>query len=205
MNDQVLTLADVAVSLGGRPVLRNIDVTVAQGEVVALLGANGSGKSTLVRAAVGLRPVRTGSVHLFGTPLSSYDAWQRVGYVPQRASATTGVPATVWEVVASGRLSRRRLLLPLGRADRAAVSAAVDAVGLGDRASQPVATLSGGQQQRVLMARALAGEPDLCWLSSRTRASTSTASTGSPTRSPSGPPPGRRCWWCCTSWARSHR
>ena len=156
MNDQVLALADVAVSLGGRPVLRDIDLTVTQGEVVALLGPNGSGKSTLVRTAVGLHPMRTGSVQLFGTPLPSYDAWQRVGYVPQRSSAATGVPATVWEVVASGRLSRRRLLLPLARADRAAIGAAIDAVGLGDRTGQPVSTLSGGQQQRVLMARALA-------------------------------------------------
>ena len=164
MNDRVLALADVAVSLGGRPVLRDIDLTVTQGEVVALLGANGSGKSTLVRTAVGLHPMRTGSVQLFGTPLPSYDAWQRVGYVPQRSSAATGVPATVWEVVASGRLSRRRLLLPLARTDRAAISAAIDAVGLGERTGQPVSTLSGGQQQRVLMARALAGEPDLMLL-----------------------------------------
>ncbi len=164
MNDQVLALADVAVSLGGRPVLRDIDLTVTQGEVVALLGANGSGKSTLVRTAVGLHPMRTGSVRLFGTPLPSYDAWQRVGYVPQRSSAATGVPATVWEVVASGRLSRRRLLLPLARADRAAIGAAIDAVGLGERTGQPVSTLSGGQQQRVLMGRALAGEPDLMLL-----------------------------------------
>ncbi len=161
---EVLSLSGVAVSLGGRPVLRDIALTVGQGEVVALLGANGSGKSTLVRSAVGLHPLSQGSVRLFGTPLPSYDAWQRVGYVPQRSSAATGVPATVWEVVVSGRLSRRRLLLPLSRADRAAVSAAIDAVGLGARAKQPVSTLSGGQQQRVLMARALAGEPDLMLL-----------------------------------------
>jgi zinc transport system ATP-binding protein len=162
--NEVLALTDVAVALGGRPVLRDLDLTVRQGEVVALLGANGSGKSTLVRTAVGLHAVQRGSVRLYGTPLSSYDAWQRLGYVPQRASATTGVPATVWEVVASGRLSRRRRLLPLGRADRRAVASAIDTVGLGDRTGHPVSTLSGGQQQRVLMARALAGEPELMLL-----------------------------------------
>ena len=164
MTTPVLALHDVAVSLGGRPVLRDIDVAVAPGEVVALLGANGSGKSTLVRTAVGLHPLTSGSVSLFGTPLASYDAWHRVGYVPQRASATTGVPATVAEVVTSGRLSRRRLLLPLSRADRSAVAAAIEAVGLTDRAGQSVSTLSGGQQQRVLMARALASEPELMLL-----------------------------------------
>ena len=64
-------------------------------------------------------------------------------------------------MVAAGRLSRRRPFLPLGRADRAAVHAAIDAVGLTDKAHDGVATLSGGQQQRALIARALAGEPDL--------------------------------------------
>ena len=61
MNDQVLTLADVAVSLGGRPVLRHIELSVTQGEVVALLGANGSGKSTLVRTMLGLVPTCRGA------------------------------------------------------------------------------------------------------------------------------------------------
>ena len=160
----VLELSRAAVSLGGRPILRDIDVTIDQGEVVALLGANGSGKSTLVRAAVGLHPLRQGEVRLFGTPLASYDGWRRIGYVPQRASTATGVPATVWEVVASGRLSRRRLLLPLSHRDRDAVRAAIEAVGLSERSRHPVSTLSGGQQQRVLMARALAGEPELMFL-----------------------------------------
>lgn len=157
----VLTVSDAAVELGGRPVLRGIDLAVAPGEVVALLGANGSGKSTLVRSVLGLTPLARGSVHLFGTPLPRFRAWQRIGFVPQRATAASGVPATVREVVAAGRLSRRRPLVPLRRADRAAIAEALDAVGLTDRTRDSVATLSGGQQQRVLIARALAGEPDL--------------------------------------------
>ncbi|MCW2757626.1 MAG: znuC [Nocardioidaceae bacterium] len=156
-----LELSDVGVSFGGRPVLRGVDLGLRQGEVVALLGPNGSGKSTLVRAAVGLNPLATGDVRLFGTPLSSFTAWPRLGYVPQRATAATGVPASVGEVVASGRLSRRRLFLPLSRTDKDAVATALETVGLADRATHLVSTLSGGQQQRVLTARALAGEPDL--------------------------------------------
>ena len=152
---------DGTVVLGGRPVLRGVDLTVTSGEVVAVLGANGSGKSTLVRAVLGLVPLRRGSVELFGTPLSAFRDWKRVGYVPQRVTATAGVPASVWEVVAAGRIAHRRAWQPLRRSDRRVIRESLDAVGLSDRSRDGVATLSGGQHQRVLIARALAGEPDL--------------------------------------------
>ena len=157
----VVEVRDGGVLLGGRPVLRGIDLTVTAGEVVAVLGANGSGKSTLVRSILGLEPLRRGSVALFGTPLGHFHDWRRVGFVPQRTSATAGVPASVREVVTAGRLAHRRLLQPLRRTDRQAVADAIEAVGLADRADDGVSTLSGGQQQRVLVARALAGGPDL--------------------------------------------
>jgi zinc transport system ATP-binding protein len=157
----VLEIRDGTVVLGGRPVVRGVDLTVDQGEVVTLLGANGSGKSTLVRALLGLVPTSRGEVRVFDVPLHLFRAWRRIGFVPQRAAATSGVPATVREVVTAGRLARRRPFWPLSRTDRDAVHAAVAAVGLADRAGDSVSTLSGGQQQRVLIARALAGEPDL--------------------------------------------
>jgi zinc transport system ATP-binding protein len=153
-----------AVSIGGRPVLRRLDLRVEQGEFVALMGANGSGKSTLVRALTGLRPLAAGTLELFGTPLERFSDWQRVGFVPQRTGATSGVPASVREVVAAGRLTRRRLLRPLSRADRAAIDDALEVVGLTDRAQDSCSSLSGGQQQRALIARALAGQPELFFL-----------------------------------------
>jgi zinc transport system ATP-binding protein len=157
---EVLTVRRAVVAYDERPVLRGIDLTVHSGEVVAILGANGSGKSTLVKAALGLVPLTAGSVALFGTPLRKFRTWSRLGYVPQRLGAGGGVPATVGEVVASGRLARRGWR-PSSKADRAAVHAAIAAVGLTDRAKHPVGTLSGGQQQRTLIARALAGQPEL--------------------------------------------
>jgi zinc transport system ATP-binding protein len=144
--------------------LRGIDLTVAQGEFVAIMGANGSGKSTLVRALTGLASLTAGSIRLFGAPLDAFHSWQRVGFVPQRAGAAGGVPASVHEVVAAGRLTRRPLFRRLGAADRRAIDEALDVVGLAGRARDGVSTLSGGQQQRVLIARALAGEPDLLFL-----------------------------------------
>jgi zinc transport system ATP-binding protein len=159
-----IELTDGAVAISGRPILRGIDLRVEAGEFVALLGANGSGKSTLVRALTGLRPLAHGRLLLFGTDAERFHDWQRIGYVPQRAGATSGVPASVWEVVASGRLTRRRLLRRLSRADRVAIDDALEVVGLGDRRRDGVAQLSGGQQQRALIARALAGEPELIFL-----------------------------------------
>jgi len=103
----VIEIDDLAVSLGGRPVLRGIDASVSTGEVVAVLGPNGSGRSTLVRAAIGLVPATRGSVALFGTPVDELREWSRVGYVPQRATAASGVPATVREVVEVWRKARR--------------------------------------------------------------------------------------------------
>jgi zinc transport system ATP-binding protein len=157
----VVELADAVVGYDDRPVLRGVSVTVRPGTVVAVLGANGSGKSTLIRAVVGLLPLRGGALRLFGTPASRFHGRDRIGYVPQRVGAGSGVPATVTEVVSSGRLAGRGVARPPRGSDRAAVRRALAAVGLTDRARHPVATLSGGQQQRVLIARALAGEPDL--------------------------------------------
>lgn len=157
----MVTVRGAVVGYAERPVLRGVSMTVGLGEVVAVLGANGSGKSTLIRACLGLVPLRGGAVELFGTPVRRFRQWWRIGYVPQRLGASGGVPATVAEVVAAGRLTRRGVLRPPGAADRAAVAEAIRKVGLADRAGDPVAALSGGQQQRTLIARALAGEPEL--------------------------------------------
>lgn len=159
-SEPVIALRNIHASLGARPVLRGMELTVGHGEVVALLGANGSGKSTTVRAAIGQVPVTSGELELFGKPLARFRQWRRLGYVPQRSTAASGVPATVREVVSAGRLSRTGLR-PLGRADRKAVDAALRLVGMDGRARDSVNALSGGQHQRILIARALAGEPDL--------------------------------------------
>ncbi|MFC5632507.1 metal ABC transporter ATP-binding protein [Streptomyces bullii] len=160
MTEPVISLRGVRAELGSRPVLRGIDLTVRRGEVVALLGANGSGKSTAVRGIIGQVPVNDGEIELFGTPRRRFRDWWRVGYVPQRTTAAGGVPATVSEVVSSGRLSRTRFGV-LRKADREAVRRSLELVGMADRAKDSVDALSGGQHQRVLIARALAPEPEL--------------------------------------------
>ena len=160
MTAPVIDLRGGAVAYDGRTAVSGVDLVVEAGEVLAVLGANGSGKSTLVRALLGLNPLSAGELALFGTPIARFREWTRIGYVPQRGGASTGVPATVREVVATGRLARTGLRRPR-QADRDAVTAALETVGLASRARDSVGTLSGGQQQRVLIARALTCDPEL--------------------------------------------
>ena len=148
------------VSLGGLPILRDVGLHVHAGEAVAILGGNGSGKSTTLRAVLGLVPFQKGSVQLFGTELTSFHQWDRVGYVPQHSTLNVS-NATVREIVSSGRLSHHRIFQFLNREDRDHVDHALELVELADRAKWPFTNLSGGQKQRALIARALASDPDL--------------------------------------------
>ena len=157
----LIELRSAGFGYGDRTVVAGVDLVVRPGEVVALLGPNGSGKSTLVRGLLGLTDQHGGQVLLLGTPREQLTEHTRVGYVPQRHSLSASVRATVAEIVAVGRLPHRPWWRPASRTDRRLVRDAVAAVGLADRAQEEVASLSGGQQRRVLIARALAGQPDL--------------------------------------------
>jgi len=157
----VVMMRGGAVGYGDRPAIRDVDFDLHAGEVVAVLGPNGSGKSTLVRGILGLARVLDGSLELFGTAAAQFHERYRFGYVPQRHTITGTIPSTVHEVVASGRLARRRVWRRPSPQDRSAVDAAIERVGLADRAGENLATLSGGQQRRALIARALAAEPDV--------------------------------------------
>ncbi|MFN8017057.1 MAG: metal ABC transporter ATP-binding protein [Acidimicrobiales bacterium] len=157
----VLELDGASVGYEGRSVVDAIDLRVDAGEVVALMGPNGSGKSTLVRGILGLATVQGGAIRLFGEDRERFSDWRRLGYVPQQVPATSGIPASVAEVVATGRLGRRGPFRRFRAEDRAAVAEAISAVGLADKARAPLATLSGGQQRRATIARALASAPEL--------------------------------------------
>jgi zinc transport system ATP-binding protein len=150
-----------AIGYAGRPVLHDLDFRLDPRETVAVLGPNGSGKSTLVKGIFGLADVTAGRIGLFGIPRERFRDWFRIGYVPQRHTIAGGIPSTVAEVVAAGRLSRMRRWRPMSGFDRRAVDAAIEVVGLAGMRHRRVDELSGGQQRRVLVARALAGDAEL--------------------------------------------
>jgi zinc transport system ATP-binding protein len=157
----ILVAEGVSFRYGRETVLEDVSLSLHAGEFVALVGPNGSGKSTLLRILLGSARPATGSVRLFGEEPEELSDRSRLGYVPQRPTLASEVPATVAEIVASGRLSSRGWWRPARREDRAAVRHALESVGLGDLALRPLNELSGGQQQRAFIARAFAGEPAL--------------------------------------------
>jgi zinc transport system ATP-binding protein len=162
LDEEVLLHArDLSFGYAHDAVLRGVSLTVRAGEFVALVGPNGSGKSTLLKLLLGVLPAASGSIELFGRPPGDVrDRW-RVGYVPQRPSLHSEMPATVEEIVAAGRLRQRGWWRGLTASDHAAVLHAIESVGLGTLADRPVNELSIGQQQRAFIARAFAGEPAL--------------------------------------------
>ena len=154
-----LACRDVSIDIEASCILANVDLTVDAGEFVAILGANGSGKTTLMRAILGLLPVTSGEIDVFGTPVARFRDWSRLAYVPQRLHSAGAVPVSVHEVVGAGLISPRRRLPRPGDSRR--VDEALAQVGLSDRRRDRFDALSGGQQRRVMIAAALAKDAEL--------------------------------------------
>jgi ABC-2 type transport system ATP-binding protein len=146
-----VTVTDLVVVRGARPVLRGISFAVPPGQVTGLLGPSGSGKTTLMRALVGVQKIRSGEVTVLGAPAGSAALRSRVGYVTQAPSVYADL--TVRE--------NARYFAALYGAGAAAADAAIADVGLADAAGQLVADLSGGQRGRASLACALIGSPEL--------------------------------------------
>ncbi|MFZ9283084.1 MAG: metal ABC transporter ATP-binding protein [Candidatus Nanopelagicales bacterium] len=149
----------LCVERGGKSILHEISLSIAHGEVVALLGANGSGKSTLLQAIVGLIPVSAGQVEL----CAGHDSASGIALVPQFAPATSLIPLTVFELVSTG-LTNKRSILGLKRSEKDAVHDAIAQVGLSNYTKHKYSSLSGGQLRRALIARALVAKADLLLL-----------------------------------------
>jgi manganese/iron transport system ATP-binding protein len=158
----VLQVEGVAVELGGRQVLHDVDLKVDATEQVGLIGPNGAGKTTLLRALLGLVPTTRGCIAIDGrTPR---EARGSIGYVPQRHEFVWDYPVDVRTAAMTGRTHRIGWLRRPGSIDRKAVDEALERVDLTDLQRRPIGELSGGQRQRVLVARALALRPTLLLL-----------------------------------------
>lgn len=152
----------VSISLGDRPILSDVSLSIAPGEFVGVLGPNGAGKTTMMRAILGLVPVSAGRIDVLGTAPRRGNA--AIGYVPQfrRAAPPAGISG---QDLLLGGHHGERWGFPLASADdRAAVEQALVRVGATEIAKRPLAQLSGGERQRLFIAQALVGEPKLLLL-----------------------------------------
>jgi len=165
--DSAISLRGVEVTIGGRTVWRDVDLEVARGEFVAVLGPNGVGKSTLLKALLGLLPPTAGEIRVLGRPPGA--AAHEIGYLPQRRSfdpalrvrgadiVRLGLDGDRWGVPVPWRTSTQRDL-------RRRIDELVELVGASEYARRPVGECSGGEQQRLLIAQALARRPSLLLL-----------------------------------------
>ncbi|NTV48249.1 MAG: metal ABC transporter ATP-binding protein [Geobacteraceae bacterium] len=152
-------------------VLEDISFQVERGDYVGIVGPNGSGKSTLVKALLGLVRISKGSASLFGTPLSNFRNWSKVGYLPQSLHLVNPIfPATVHETVGLGLLSLKRFPKRLNRADNIKIDKTLCELGISELKHKLIGELSGGQLQRVLLARAIVNDPELLVLDEPTAA-----------------------------------
>ena len=124
----LLSIRDLRVNLGGRPVLEGVSAELARGKVTALIGLNGSGKTTLLRALVHEYPYR-GEVRFYCGHDHSKPTPEHIGYVPQKLSLEARLPITVRDLLALA-LSRRPLFLGISRAVRDAIRAMLERVGM---------------------------------------------------------------------------
>lgn len=150
----VVEIHDMTVAYHRRPVLWDVDLSIEGPSLVGIVGPNGAGKSTLIKAVLGLVPLASGSVKLFG-----HDARRQrhlVGYVPQRESVDWDFPVSVLDVVLMGTYGRLGWFRRPGRTEREWAMQCLRHVGLADFARRQIGQLSGGQQQRTFLARALA-------------------------------------------------
>jgi zinc transport system ATP-binding protein len=145
----------------GLVALEHVSLELREREFVAVAGPNGGGKTTLVRILLGLLRPTSGRALLYGEPAHRFSRRPVLGYLAQRSQVGGDAPATVREIVATGRLGRGRLLGSMRPGDRELVDEAIGRVGLAHVADRPLRSLSGGMQQRAYIAKALAGSPSL--------------------------------------------
>lgn len=150
---------ELYLSYGNVTVIKDLSFSVEPGQCVCIAGENGTGKSTLIKALLGLKEASSGSI-VFGSDIKK----NGIGYLPQRSDAQKDFPASVWEVVLSGRLSSGKRLPFYTRDDKKIAEEKIKLLDIESIKSRSFAELSGGQQQRALLARALCAAKNLILL-----------------------------------------
>ncbi|MHA6481099.1 ABC transporter ATP-binding protein [Paenibacillus sp. strain BS8-2] len=160
-----LTTSDLAISYDDRLIVQDLNISIPQGKVTALVGANGSGKSTILKTMARIMNPTKGNVLLDGKSIhkqSTKDVAKQLAILPQNPTAPDGL--TVSELVSYGRFPYQKGFGSMSKEDRQVVQWAIEATGMGEFTDRPVDQLSGGQRQRAWIAMALAQETDILFL-----------------------------------------
>lgn len=158
----IIEISDLAFSYESQTILENVNVTVKEGEYLAIVGPNGGGKTTLIKIILGLLKPYTGDVSLFGIPAGKFNDRHLIGYVPQRISSIERFfPANVGEVVMTGLTGKIGMLKRVRKEYFEAVDKVLEIAGIWDLKKKLIGELSGGQRQKVFIARAMVSEPKL--------------------------------------------
>jgi len=164
-NNVLISVENVSFGYGETTILKEVSFTIAVADFLALTGPNGSGKTTLIRIILGLLRPSQGRIFLLGEEIDQFQQWNRIGYVPQKATNVDPYfPASVREIVAMGLLSKKPFPRFLVRQDEELIDGALRRVGMQDMKKRRIGELSGGQQQRVFIARAIVNGPDVLFL-----------------------------------------
>jgi manganese/zinc/iron transport system ATP- binding protein len=158
----IIEVHDLTVSYNRKPVLWDVDLSLPSGSLVGIIGPNGAGKSTLLKSIMGLVPLSSGYVKLFGQPLDKVRG--RVSYVPQKESVDWDFPASVLDIVLMGRYAKLGLFRRPRESDKEIAMDCLRKVGMDGFKNRQISQLSGGQQQRTFLARALAQKSDVYFM-----------------------------------------
>lgn len=162
MPKEIIQTQNLTATYNHVEIIKGIDISINEGDFIGLVGPNGAGKTTFIKSILGLIPISSGTVKLFGVELQRFYQWDKIGYLPQRMAMTMPhFPCTAREIIALNLITRQK---------KEKIDEILNLFDINDIGNELIGNLSGGQQQKVFIARALVNEPSLLILDEPTSA-----------------------------------
>lgn len=162
MNNEIIKIENLDFSYPNNPVLKDLNLTIHEGDLTIIIGENGSGKSTLLKLMLGELKADNGVIEVFNKNINDIEDFKRIGYVPQvQVMNQMGFPVSCLELVSSGLYFNFGFIKIPKEESKKRAKEVLEAMGLKDYINTPISELSGGLKQRTMIARALVQDPKL--------------------------------------------